>query len=139
MRNLRFALLACLAASACRTDQGTFDCPMPCATRFKCDTSNGMCVPDPLADTDMGTTMPDLAGACPPCVAPTPVCDAAARKCVVCLKDADCPLGNVCKQGMVGNTCTPGCSDDSRCAQGSRCCVNNCVNVQTDNANCGAC
>ncbi len=35
--------------------------------------------------------------------------------------------------------CVAGCTDDSRCATGERCCGGACVNPQTNDQNCGAC
>ena len=48
----------------------------------------------------------DLATVCGPCAQPTPVCDAANRKCVACLYDADCPDQFIC----TNKACVPGCS-----------------------------
>src|SRR3954462_14276986 len=69
-----------------------------------------------IAPIDLAVPPPDLAqvGCNPPCPAAAPVCNAA-RQCVVCVADSDCPAGRICKTGNVGPTCVPGCTTDDRC------------------------
>ena len=57
------------------------------------------------ATGDMPPRLPDLA-TCGQCVAPTPLCDDRARKCVACLGDRDCPDQFICRAAA----CVPGCS-----------------------------
>src|SRR5437870_1087753 len=126
-----FACLSLIAAAGCRTYNGTIDCSPACASGFHCDTGSGSCVPD--SNVDMAVAGPaDIAvSACdPPCALPLR-CNAQ-RRCVPCLTDEHCPIGNICKTTNFGTICTPGCGDDSRCPMGSKCCNSACVSVQSD-------
>ena len=134
-----FAFLVA-AAAGCKTETLTLSCDPPCAPGFSCDTTTGQCV--------TGGEMPDLTagppgdmamgGCSPACAAPTPFCNPN-KQCVACLADKDCPMGSVCKTTNLGASCQPGCTDDSRCANGQKCCNAQCVDPTKDVNNCGAC
>src|SRR4051794_6579181 len=80
-------------------------CDPPCAGGQICSVS-GACA-DPI---DLSATPPDLTVSCsPPCAGQTPYCSPKGQ-CVACLMDAQCPIGNVCKTGVLGNTCVAGCT-----------------------------
>jgi F5/8 type C domain len=62
-------------------------------------------------------------------------CDTAARRCVECLDDTQCPAGALC----VANACVPGCNAAHGCATGRACCAGACVDTQSSITSCGAC
>jgi len=73
---------------------------------------------------------------CGPCAGATPRCDSAARRCVACLADGDCPADDRCVDGA----CQAGCRSKADCtAPGSECCASACVDVASDPASCGGC
>jgi hypothetical protein len=62
-------------------------------------------------------------------------CDLGARRCVQCVANDDCPLGNLCQD----NLCVPGCSPTRACAAGRTCCEGACVDTAVSVTHCGAC
>jgi len=126
-----------LTVAACSGGTTTVTCQPQCPTGLHC-TATG-CVADGLVDA--GQPPPDLIGASgcsPACTGATPFCSGGL--CVPCLKDGDCPTGQLCK--ALGSTfaCLAGCTDDARCAGGaSLCCDGQCSDTSTDPAHCGGC
>ena len=62
-------------------------------------------------------------------------CDVKSHRCARCLVDAECPDGQICKEGA----CVDGCSGMRACAGALSCCGTSCVDVRGDSFNCGAC
>src|SRR4051794_8008386 len=94
-------LIACIALAGCTTDPiAPTSCDPPCAGNTMCDPVTNTCV---AGMTDLGATVDLITTCSPACSAPTPLCDAKG-KCVACLKDADCPIGNICKSGVLGTS-----------------------------------
>src|SRR5262249_52756169 len=71
------------------------------------------------------------------CGAPTPFCRGG--RCVVCVTDSDCPVGQVCRSSGAATSCVTGCADDSRCAMGQQCCDGACTDTTKDPTHCGGC
>src|SRR5579871_3465562 len=75
-----------------------------------------------------------------------PRCDLNSGLCVACLPTNDnCPAGQYCDT-QNGNQCLPGCKTDNECLptsdggnQKMACCGHACVDVNSDNGNCGMC
>ncbi len=62
-------------------------------------------------------------------------CDTARNTCVGCVRDDQCPAGEVC----TGMACVPGCNDRQACPTGEACCAGACRRTQSDVTNCGTC
>ncbi len=92
----------------------------PCAEGNYCDPGSSECVPGCIADDDCGGDL---------------TCDLSNNTCVGCVVDVECPLGSVCDAG----TCVPGCNEQQGCQKGLACCVEQCIDILTDEAFCGAC
>ena len=131
-------LFAVLAVAGCNsTTAGDPVCDPVCPASSHC-TADG-CVPNDVVPSDMSGVAGDMAATCPmACSGATPYCSPA-HQCVSCLIDSNCPMGQVCKSTGAAFTCVPGCADDSRCANGNKCCGGNCTDVSKDTQNCGAC
>lgn len=111
------------AGPICDVDGGCVECTAtddPCAEGSYCDPTMRICVPGCLDDQDCG---PDL------------ICNVMTNLCEGCLVDDDCALGTVCDAGV----CTPGCNDMHGCPDDLACCSEQCVDIATDDANCGGC
>jgi hypothetical protein len=120
----------------------TFTCDPACPAGQKC-TALGCELPDGgILVRDLSVTL-DGGGPCPvACQGATPYCKGMA--CVVCLVDANCPTGQICRSVGSVTACIPGCNDDARCGTTDggapmKCCGGQCVNSGTDPLNCGAC
>jgi hypothetical protein len=125
-----------LTAPGCGSPTLGYTCTPACPPGARC--TEGGCL------FDVAAAPPDLAvsvdaprpcgGSCP---AATPFCRN--DTCVPCLVDGDCPSAQTCR--VLGSTtaCLAGCSDDSHCGAGLRCCGGACTDARTDASNCGAC
>ncbi|MEZ4391859.1 MAG: hypothetical protein R3A48_12245 [Polyangiales bacterium] len=91
-----------------------------CAPGFVCDAALLACARGCSGDED--------------CTAPT-TCDTATRRCTGCVKDNDCALGTLCREGV----CVAGCTEARGCGVGLACCGGACVDPQADRGHCGAC
>ena len=131
------ALLALLLVACGDPGQAVPECNPPCPAHTHCTESG--CVPDDGAAKDLAMPPPaDLAGQCvPTCSGATPHCRSGL--CVVCLTDEHCPAGQVCRTSGNASACLPGCSDDTRCGAGQKCCDAACTDVSKEVAHCGAC
>ena len=136
-RLIPFTLAIVGILGGCTPPPAKYACVPECAPGFTCDTSSGNCVPGASDQPDLSAT-PDGGSCDPRCVSPTPFCNKN-RQCVGCLADGDCPSGQVCRTSNLGAACAPGCTDDSRCGNGQKCCNGACADLTKDVANCGAC
>lgn len=91
-----------------------------CAMGEYCSADND-CVPGCADDSD--------------CITPTE-CDVPSHTCVGCLEDDDCGLGTICD---TSGACVPGCTPLHDCLGTDECCSGECLDLQSDPANCGAC
>ncbi len=126
---------ACLLVLAgCSTPQD-LTCAPACAAGFRCE--SGACIPDGTVGDGGGADQGG--GACQPaCGGVTPYCNGAGH-CVGCTMDSQCPTGKYCKvQDDAHATCLVGCDSDDRCGNG-KCCNMQCVDTNSDPANCGGC
>ena len=65
------------------------------------------------------------------------VCNTATNTCVGCVDDTECAAGTVCDTGS--GTCVPGCNATQPCAGTDECCNDQCIDTDSDVANCGGC
>src|SRR5262245_59278580 len=80
-----------------------------CTEPMSSDETDSAVLPvDGAVNPTMDLTMQprDLGPCGGPCSGATPHCDPQLGRCVACLADKDCPLGNLCHMGA----CQPGCS-----------------------------
>jgi alpha-tubulin suppressor-like RCC1 family protein len=99
-----------------------------CPTAQHCDRMMFVCVPG--CRNDDGCAMTADAGS-----TPETHCLVTANRCVQCVTNDHCPLGNVCS----GNVCVPGCDLMRPCAAGATCCGGGCVDITSNLGHCGAC
>ena len=124
----------CASDDECRTDPGGTLCDpesgrcvgcivggAPCALGSYCDPAARACATgcDDDADCGGGVTR----------------CDLATHRCTGCKQAIDCIPGTVCREAV----CVPGCTDAKPCGVGSTCCAEQCVDVNSSAAHCGAC
>ncbi len=64
-------------------------------------------------------------------------CDTTKHTCAGCSGPNECPPGSECD--IPSGACVPGCSSAATCPSGFDCCNQQCVNVDTSAADCGAC
>ena len=133
---MRVAVACLFFAAGCGGGETTpaLECTPACAPGSHC--TDGGCASDEVRDLAMA--IPDLAGCHPACSGATPFC--LGNRCVPCLDDKDCPVGNVCKTMGGTMACVPGCADDARCGMApAKCCGGACTDTGSDLAHCGAC
>lgn len=65
------------------------------------------------------------------------LCDTVQHQCVQCLSTGDCPTGESCTGGVCTTACDPAAGIG--CASGQTCCNKQCVDTNTNAANCGGC
>ena len=137
-------LVLALILAGCGGTPATIVCDPVCPKDTHC-TETG-CVAD-NAPADIGVVMDKdmtVMGCPSPCGGATPYCNAN-KMCVGCLRDDNCPAGQICKTVGATATCAPGCADDSRCklpdggVSAMRCCAGHCIDTSKDALNCGAC
>ncbi|MBK8257730.1 MAG: hypothetical protein IPK82_34310 [Polyangiaceae bacterium] len=63
------------------------------------------------------------------------LCNPETGACVTCLVDGDCGPGLVCE----GKECVSGCNVQQPCMAGWTCCFGACLDLATNNDNCGSC
>lgn len=127
-------------ATGCGSDADCADDP---DGKTVCELATGECVGCLPGETDCGNGQycNESSKECVPgcaddsgCEEPL-VCDESTHLCVGCTENANCAPGTVC----VGGTCSPGCAPDQPCQDGATCCGSTCIDLETDEQNCGAC
>lgn len=105
-----------------------------------CSLEHPSCGPDGGAcDVDMGVCRGCFED--DECPSPTPRCELVSGRCVVCLSTKDnCPTGTYCSTAGDARSCVAGCKYKGDCQnQAMECCEHVCIDVTSDEANCGSC
>ena len=140
-------------APMAKTDGGDVDGGPRCATDDDCRTDPAGTLCDPASghcggcvvgrdSCTLGTYCDPAARACATgcdndtdCGGGVTHCELGTHRCTGCTVGQDCIPGTVCRDAV----CVPGCTDTKPCGVGSTCCAEQCVDVNSAAAHCGAC